>query len=163
MLAEVVEYLGAGGMTGIIDGTEIRVRCPAIGRKDRDTFISGKSKQNAAKTMVVTDGDGHVLFCSPASPGSCVDITHARQSGLVKLLETRLAIEIRGCWLPGSRCADRRAGGDPAALQVQVERSGLVRGHARAQCKAHSSRRIGIEHGIARLQSRAGTVLSANL
>ncbi|MGW1506253.1 hypothetical protein ACWCQW_48775 [Streptomyces mirabilis] len=55
MLAEVVEYLGAGGMTGIIDGTEIRVRCPAIGRKDLDTFISGKSKQNAAKTMVVTE------------------------------------------------------------------------------------------------------------
>ncbi|MET7892958.1 hypothetical protein [Streptomyces mirabilis] len=39
---------------------------PAIGRKDRDTLISGKSKQNAAKTRVVTDGDGHVLFCSPA-------------------------------------------------------------------------------------------------
>ncbi|WP_235613647.1 transposase family protein [Streptomyces olivochromogenes] len=109
-------------MTGIIDGTEIRVRCPAIGRKDRDTFISGKSKQNATKTMAVTDGDGHVLFCSAASPGSCADITHARQSGMAKLLETR------GCRLPGSRSADRRAGGDPAALQVQAERAGLVRG-----------------------------------
>ncbi|MFF3581795.1 hypothetical protein [Streptomyces mirabilis] len=43
MLAEVVEYLGAGGMTGIVDGTGIRVRCPAIGREDRDTFTSGMS------------------------------------------------------------------------------------------------------------------------
>ncbi|MER5533144.1 transposase family protein [Streptomyces mirabilis] len=110
MPAEVVEYLGAGGMTGIIDGTEIRVRCPAIGRKDRDTFISGRSRQNAAKTMVVTDGDGHVLFCSPASPGSCVDITHARQPGLVKLLETRLAFESladAGCQGRGAQTGGR--------------------------------------------------------
>ena len=57
-LAEVVEHLGTSGTTGIIDGTEIRVRRPALGRKDRDTFISGKNKQNAVKSMVVTDGEG---------------------------------------------------------------------------------------------------------
>ncbi|MFJ5900870.1 transposase family protein [Streptomyces sp. NPDC093064] len=77
-LAEVVDHLGASGKTGIIDGTEIRVRRPAIGRKDRDEFISGKSKQNAVKTMVVTDDDGRLLFCSPTQHGSCADITHAR-------------------------------------------------------------------------------------
>ncbi|MFD6183607.1 transposase family protein, partial [Streptomyces goshikiensis] len=48
-LAEVIDYLGSSGKTGIIDGTEIRVRRPAVGRKDRDTFISGKNKQNAVK------------------------------------------------------------------------------------------------------------------
>ncbi|MFD8811961.1 transposase family protein [Streptomyces sp. NPDC059627] len=37
-LAEVVEYLGVDGRTGIIDCTEIRVRRPAAGRKDRDKF-----------------------------------------------------------------------------------------------------------------------------
>ncbi|MGV9816899.1 transposase family protein, partial [Streptomyces cellulosae] len=78
-LAEVIAHLGASGKTGIIDGTEIRVRRPAAGRKDRDRFIFGKNKQNAVKTMVVTDGDGRVLFCSPTRPGSCADITHARQ------------------------------------------------------------------------------------
>ncbi|MFJ4153065.1 transposase family protein [Streptomyces galbus] len=83
-LAQVI-HLGAGGKTGIIDGHEIRVRRPAAGRKDRDRFISGKTKQNAVKTMGVTDGDGQVLFCSPTRPGSCADITHARQLGLVKL------------------------------------------------------------------------------
>jgi hypothetical protein len=36
--------------------------------------------------MVVTDGDGRVLFCSPTRPGSCADITHARRLGLVELL-----------------------------------------------------------------------------
>ncbi|MFI0960677.1 transposase family protein [Streptomyces sp. NPDC021080] len=77
--AEVVDHLGRTGGTGIIDGTEIRVRRPAVGRKDRNEFVSGKSKQNAVKPMVVTDGNSRVLFCGPAGPGSCADITHARQ------------------------------------------------------------------------------------
>ncbi|GGY60055.1 hypothetical protein GCM10010363_46950 [Streptomyces omiyaensis] len=42
--AEVVDHLGASGQTGIIGGTEIRVRRPAAGRKDRDVFLSGKNK-----------------------------------------------------------------------------------------------------------------------
>ncbi|MCX5388498.1 transposase [Streptomyces sp. NBC_00094] len=93
-LAEVVDYLGASGQTGIIDGTEIRVRRPAAGRKNREKFISGKNKQNAVKSMVVTDADGRLLFCSPAQPASCADITHARQLGLVKLLADGLVVEI---------------------------------------------------------------------
>ncbi|MGW3622266.1 transposase family protein [Streptomyces sp. NPDC000880] len=76
-LAEVIDHLGSSGQTGIIDGTEIRVRRPAAERKDRERFISGKNKQNAVKSMVVTDADGRLLFCSPAQPASCADITHA--------------------------------------------------------------------------------------
>ncbi|MET9072253.1 transposase family protein [Streptomyces sp. NPDC004232] len=71
----------------------MRVRRPAAGRKDRDKFIFGKSKQNAVKTMVLTEADGRVLFCSPTKPGSCADITHARQLGLVKLLADGPAVE----------------------------------------------------------------------
>ncbi|MCX5374910.1 transposase [Streptomyces sp. NBC_00091] len=71
-LAQVVDYLGSSGKTGIIDGTEIRVRRPAVGRKDRDKFISGKSKQNAVKTMVVTDGDGRV--CSVVLLGRVLEV-----------------------------------------------------------------------------------------
>nr|WSZ11970.1 transposase [Streptomyces canus] len=76
-LAEVVEYLGVDGRTGIIDGTEIRVRRPAAGRKDRDKFVSGKTRQNAVKAMVLTDAEGRMLFCGPVRPGSCADITQA--------------------------------------------------------------------------------------
>ncbi|CAM5669438.1 hypothetical protein STANM337S_07056 [Streptomyces tanashiensis] len=93
-LAEVIDHLGASGKTGIVDGTEVRVRRPAAGRKDRDKFISGKNKQNAVKSMVVTDGEGRVLWCSPASPASCADITHARQLGLVNFLADGPAVEI---------------------------------------------------------------------
>ncbi|MGW6963281.1 transposase family protein [Streptomyces zaomyceticus] len=93
-LAEVVDHLGASGQTGIIDGTEVRVRRPAAGRKDREKFISGKNKQNAVKSMVVTDADGRLLFCSPAQPASCADITHARQLGLVKVLADGPVVEV---------------------------------------------------------------------
>ncbi|WP_346267879.1 transposase family protein, partial [Streptomyces sp. SID4956] len=93
-LAEVIDHLGSSGTTGIVDGTEIRVRRPAAGSKDRDKFISGKNKQNAVKSMVVTDGEGRVLFCSPAKPASCADITQARQLGLVRLLVNGPAVEI---------------------------------------------------------------------
>ncbi|WP_256332611.1 transposase family protein [Streptomyces sp. 2131.1] len=85
-LAEVIDHLGASGQTGIIDGTEVRVRCPATGRKDREKFISGKNKQHAVKSMVVTDAIVRLLFCSPAEPASCADVTHARKLGLVGLL-----------------------------------------------------------------------------
>ncbi|MCX4597869.1 transposase family protein [Streptomyces sp. NBC_01549] len=77
-----------------MDGTEIRVRRPAQGRNDGDKFISGKNKQNAVKSVVVTDGEGRVLWCSPAQPARCADITHARQSGLVRLLAGGPAVEI---------------------------------------------------------------------
>ncbi|WP_202541615.1 transposase family protein, partial [Streptomyces sp. SID3915] len=80
-LAEVIGHLGETGKTGIIDGTEIRVRRPAVSRKDRDKFISGKNKQNAVKAMVLTDEQGRLLFCSPTRPGSCADITHAASRG----------------------------------------------------------------------------------
>ncbi|WP_373304311.1 transposase family protein [Streptomyces griseomycini] len=59
---------------------------PPAGRRDRDRFVPGKSKQNAVKTTVVTDGDGRVFFCSPTRPGSCADTNHARRLGLVELL-----------------------------------------------------------------------------
>ncbi|MFG3295253.1 transposase family protein [Streptomyces sp. NPDC048179] len=93
-LAEVVEYLGVDGGTGIIDGTEVRVRRPAAGRKDRDTFVSGKTRQNVVKTMVLTDADRRVMFCSPVRPGSCADITQARQLGLDRLLTDGPFMEI---------------------------------------------------------------------
>jgi hypothetical protein len=74
-LAEVIEHLGAEGRTGIIDGTEIRVRRPAAGRKDRDKSVSGKTKQNAVKSMVLTMADGG---CSAVRYGRAVAPTSPR-------------------------------------------------------------------------------------
>ncbi|MEE1750933.1 MULTISPECIES: hypothetical protein [unclassified Streptomyces] len=62
------------------------MRRPAAGRKDREKYISGKNKQNAVKSMILTDALRRLLFCSPAEPAGCADITHARKPGLVKSL-----------------------------------------------------------------------------
>lgn len=159
-LAEAVAHLGQAGKTGIIDGTEIRVRRPAADREDRDRFISGKDKQNVVKAMVLTDEQGRLLFCSPTRPGSCADITHARDVGLVKVLADGPEVEIladadadadAGCQGLGARTGGRVVTlphrkvkkNDPDWYEEVHER----------QRKAHSSRRIRVEHGIAHLKN----------
>ncbi|MFK0284219.1 transposase family protein [Streptomyces sp. NPDC090499] len=62
------------------------MRRPAARRKNRDTFVTGKTGQNAVKSMVLTDTEGRVLSCSPVRPGRCADITQARQLGLAQFL-----------------------------------------------------------------------------
>ncbi|MGW8955952.1 transposase family protein [Streptomyces sp. NPDC055709] len=156
-LAAVVEHLGPTGRTGrtgIVDGTEIRVRRPTARRKDRDKFISGKNKQNAVKAMVVADEDGRVLFCSATKPGSCADITHARQLGLVRLLADGPAVGIladagyQGLGAQTGRCVvtpphRKFKGNAPDWYDEMYER----------RRKVHSSRRIRVEHGIAHLKN----------
>ncbi|MFD8211483.1 transposase family protein [Streptomyces sp. NPDC059695] len=153
-LAEVIDHLGASGQTGIIDGTEIRVRRPAAGRKDRDTFISGKSKQNAVKTTVLTDQSGRMLFSSPARPGSCADITHVRQLGLVKLLADGPAVEILAD--AGYQGLGAQTGGrvvTPPHRKFKKNAPDWYEEMYERQRKAHSSRRIRVEHGIAHLKN----------
>lgn len=153
-LAEVVEHLGQAGKTSIIDGTEIRVRRPAVGRKDRDRFISGKNKQNAVKAMVFTDGDGRLLFCSPTRPGSCGDITHARELGLVKLLADGPAVEILAD--AGYQGLGAQTGGrvvTPPHRKFKKNAPDWYEEMHERQRKAHSSRRIRVEHGIAHLKN----------
>ncbi|MDX3434210.1 transposase [Streptomyces sp. ME01-18a] len=153
-LAEVVEHLGQAGKTGIIDGTEIRARRPAVGHKDRDKFISGKNKQNAVKAMVFTDGDGRLLFCSPTRPGSCADITHARALGLVKLLADSPAVEILAD--AGYQGLGAQTGGrvvTPPHRKFKKNAPDWYEEMHKRQRKAHSSRRIRVEHGIAHLKN----------
>ena len=153
-LAEVVEYLGVDGRTGIIDGTEIRVRRPAAGRKDRDKFVSGKTKQNAVKAMVLTDAWGRVLFCSPVRPGSCADITQARQLGLAQLLAEGPFMEILAD--AGYQGMGAQTGGrvvTPPHRKFKKNAPAWYEERHEQQRKAHSSRRIRVEHGIAHLKN----------
>ncbi|WP_217135105.1 transposase family protein [Streptomyces sp. AC558_RSS880] len=153
-LAEVIDYLGASGQTGIIDGTEVRVRRPAAGRKDREKFISGKNKQNAVKSMVVTDAAGRLLFCSPAEPASCADITHARKLSLVKLLADGPAVEILAD--AGYQGLGAQTGGrvvTPPHRKFKKNPPEWYEEMHERQRKAHSSRRIRVEHGIGHLKN----------
>ncbi|MEU3342080.1 transposase family protein [Streptomyces sp. NPDC006668] len=101
---------------------------------------SGKNKQNAVKSMVVTDADGRLLCCSPAEPASSADITHARTSGLVRAGPLR-----RPCGGDPRRCRLPRARRAPDWYEEIHER----------RRKAHSSRCIHVEHGIAHLKNWA--------
>ncbi|MFI9810290.1 hypothetical protein ACIHEJ_39455 [Streptomyces sp. NPDC052301] len=44
--------------------------------------------------MVLTDAEGRVMSCSPVQPGSCADITQARQLGLAQFLADGPFMEI---------------------------------------------------------------------
>ncbi|WP_329347745.1 transposase [Streptomyces sp. NBC_01261] len=151
-LAEVIDDLGAGGQTGIIDGTEIRVRRPAAGRKDREKFVSGKNKHNAVKSMVVMGADGRLLFRGPAEPASCADITHTGQLGLVELLASGPAVEILAD--AGYQGLGAQTGGrvvTPPHRKVKKNALDWYEEMRESQRTAHSSHRIRGEHGIAHL------------
>ncbi|MFJ4338505.1 transposase family protein [Streptomyces sp. NPDC088915] len=153
-LAEVVEHLGAGGKTGIIDGTEIRARRPAAGRRGRGSFISGKNKQNAVKSMVVTDGEGHVLWCSPTMPASCAGIIRARQLGLVRLLADGPAVEVltdAGYQGLGAQTGGRVV--TPPHREFKKDAPDWYEEMHERQRRAYSSRRIRVEHGIVHLKN----------
>ncbi len=153
-LAEVIEHLGSGGRTGIVDGTEIRVRRPAAGRKDREKFVSGKNEQNAVKAMVLTGARGRLLFCSPARPASCAGITHARQSGLVKHLSDGPPVEILAD--AGYQGLGAQTGGrvvTPPHREFKKNPPEWYEEICERRRKVHSSRRVRVEHGIAHLKN----------
>ncbi|MFD8952004.1 transposase family protein [Streptomyces xanthophaeus] len=132
----------------------MRVRRPAVGRKDREKFISGKNKQNAVKVMVLTDADGRLLFCRPAQPASCADITHARQLGLVKHLAGGPAVEILAD--AGYQGLGAQTGGrvvTPPHRKFKKNPPDWYEEIYKRQPEAHSSRRIWVEHGIAHLKN----------
>ncbi|MFC9246594.1 transposase family protein [Streptomyces sp. NPDC057136] len=153
-LADVIDHLGADGQTRIIDGTEIRLRRPAAGRKGREKYISDKNKQNAVKSMIVTDAMGRLLFCSPDEPASCADITHARKLGLVKLLADGPAVEILAD--AGYQGLGAQTGGrvvTPPHRKFKKNPPEWYEEMHERQRKAHSSRRIRVEHGIGHLKN----------
>ncbi len=104
--------------------------------------------------MVVTDREGHVLFCSPAKPGSCADITHGRRPGLVRLLSVGPTGEILAD-------AGYQGLGAQTGVPVVTPPHRTFKKNApdwyeemhERQRKAHSSRRIRVEHGIAHLKN----------
>lgn len=104
--------------------------------------------------MVVTDGDGRMLSCSPTQHGSCADITRARQLGLVRLLEGGPAAEILAD--AGYQGLRAQTGGrvvTPPHRKFKKNAPDWYEEMHERQRKAHSSRRIRVEHGIAHLKN----------
>ncbi|MEU8718717.1 transposase family protein [Streptomyces sp. NPDC048663] len=95
-----------------------------------------------------------MLFCSPAKPGSCADITHARQLGLVRLLADGPAVEILAD--AGYQGLGTQTGGrvvTPPHRKFKKNAPDWYEEIHERRRKAHSSRRIRVEHGIAHLKN----------
>ncbi|MBP2403477.1 hypothetical protein JO379_002946 [Streptomyces syringium] len=153
-LAEVIEYLGASGRAAIIDATEVRVRRPAAGTAGRDRYVSGKSKQNAVKLLVVTDARGRLLFGGALRPGSCPDITQARDAGLVELLRQQGSLEVLAD--AGYQGLGAQTGGQvitPPHRKFKKNAPPWWEELFAQQRRAHASQRIRVEHGIAHLKN----------
>ncbi|GAA1144704.1 transposase [Streptomyces javensis] len=104
--------------------------------------------------MVVKDGEGRVLWCSPARPASCAHITQARQLGLVKLLVDGPAVEILAD--ADYQGLGAQTGGRVVTLPHRKFKKNAPDWYEEVherQRKAHSSRRIRVEHGIAHLKN----------
>jgi hypothetical protein len=66
-----------------------------------DAFISGKSRINAVKALILTDERGRLLFCGEVRAGSVADITQARDADLVDLLAD--TIDLKSSPTPATR------------------------------------------------------------
>ncbi|MFE4825207.1 transposase family protein [Streptomyces sp. NPDC056704] len=95
-----------------------------------------------------------MLYCSPSEPGSCADITHARQLGLVRLLADGPAVEILAD--AGYQGLGAQTGGrvvTPPHRKFKKNAPDWYEEIYERRRKAHSSRRIRVEHGIAHLKN----------
>ncbi|WP_404792278.1 transposase family protein [Streptomyces tendae] len=95
-----------------------------------------------------------MLFCSPTKPGSCADITQARQVGLARLLADGPAVEILAD--AGYQGLGAQTGGrvvTPPHRKFKKNAPDWYEEMHERQRKAHSSRRIRVEHGIAHLKN----------
>ncbi|WP_107050035.1 transposase family protein [Streptomyces bicolor] len=104
--------------------------------------------------MVLTDDEGRLLYCSPVRPGSCADIAQARQLGRVKLLADGPFMEILAD--AGYQGMGAQTGGrvvTPPRRKFKKNAPAWYEELHELQRKAHASRRIRVEHGIAHLKN----------
>ncbi|MEK2478979.1 transposase family protein [Streptomyces noursei] len=85
-LADVFAYAQAEGIDLRIDGTETQVRRPRAGQAGRKAFVSGKKKQNTAKTTTIADSSGRLLWSGADRPGRIHDQTAMRTEGIAEQL-----------------------------------------------------------------------------
>lgn len=155
-IADVVAYLDAVPQTALMDATEIRVRRPTRHRAGRHQFISGKSRQNAMKALVITDAQGRVLFSGATARGSTADITQARQAGVTAWLEHTVGVEIltdAGYQGLGAQTFGQVITPTLKHHKKRLEKMPGIAGIRAAQRKQHARRRVRVEHGIAHLKN----------
>ncbi|GAA1916586.1 hypothetical protein GCM10009716_27200 [Streptomyces sodiiphilus] len=104
--------------------------------------------------MVATGAEERLLFCSPAVPSSCVDITHARKLGLVRILANGPAVEVLAD--AGYQGLGAQTGGrvvTPPHRKFRRNPPEWYEEMHERQRRAYSSHRIRVGHGIGHLKN----------
>lgn len=148
-LADVMTHLGATGQTALMDATEIGVRRPGAHRGGHSRPISGKSRINATKALVITDERGRPLFCGEVRAGSVADITQARDAGLV---DPQILADA-GYQGPTAQTHGQVVTPPHKRRSKHLEHLQWLMAHHEAARFAHSSARIPVEHVIAHLKN----------
>ena len=95
-LADVFAHAEAEGVDLRVDGTEVQVRRPRAGRARRTAFVSGKKRQNTAKTTTISDSSGRLLWSGAGRPGRMHDRTAVRTESIAEQLRLHPEGESRG-------------------------------------------------------------------
>ncbi|MER5515699.1 transposase family protein [Streptomyces sp. NPDC002763] len=94
-MADVFVYASAQGVELRVDGTEVRVRRPKVGRPGRRAFVSGKMRQNTKKVTDITDGQGRTLWTGAIRPGHMNDQTAVNTEGIGDLFERHPTVKAK--------------------------------------------------------------------
>ncbi len=132
------------------------MRRPAAHRAGRWWFVSGKARANTVTALVTTDAAGRLLFCGQTRPGSIHDLTEVRQAGLVELLTLIPGVTLladAGYQGLSTQTAGAVLTPQPARRQNQIPLFSAVAATHEAERRAHSARRIYVEHGISHLKN----------
>ncbi len=125
---------------------------PPAGRAGRQRFVSGETRANTVKALVITDATGRLLFCGQTRPGAIHDLTQVRQAGLVELLAL----------IPGViLLADAGYQGLSARPPVRCSRRGRPGGRTRFRSFPPSPRRTRPNAGPTRPSGSASSTASA--
>jgi hypothetical protein len=148
-LADVFAYAAAEGVELRIDGTEVQVRRPTAHRPGRRAFVSGKKKQNTAKSTIISDEAGRLLWQGAFRPGRMHDVTALRTEGIEQLLRLHPKVKAKvdsgyqglARDFPDQVTAPpKKPGKDASPPEIAAWE---------AERKAQSSSRICVEHAIA--------------
>jgi DDE superfamily endonuclease len=154
--ADVVAHLDARGQLGLLNATEVRVRRPAAHQAGRPRFVSGKARANTVRALVITDPEGRLLCCGQTRPGAIHDLTQVRQAGLVELLALTPGVTLladAGYQGLSAQTAGAVLTRRPARRKNQIPVFPAVAAAHEAERRAHSAKRIRVEHGISHLKN----------
>ncbi|MEU1737586.1 transposase family protein [Streptosporangium sp. NPDC020145] len=136
-----------------INGTETQVRRPKAHRPGRCAFVSGKKKQNTAKTTTISDGQDRTLWSGADRPGRIHGQTCLRTEGIAELFRRHPTVKAEvdeGYEVLANEFPDQISAPPKKPKGLDEDDAPLGEQYAwREQIRRQSSRRICVEHANA--------------